>query len=84
MSAHAYSEPHSYDRRHARNLLRTTAPAPVARKTADIVTLVPREYNRDKHIELVYPKYKTALASIALALIVGLHLAVFAYFYFKP
>ncbi|MEN0036494.1 MAG: energy transducer TonB [Cellvibrio sp.] len=84
MSAHAYSEPYSYDRRHARNLLRTNAPAPAPRKSADIVTLIPREFNRDKNIELVYPKYKGALGLFTLLLIVGLHFATFAYFYFKP
>lgn len=84
MSAHAYSEPYSYDRRHARNLLRSNAPAPVPRKSADIVTLIPREFNRDKNIELVYPKYKGALGLFTLLLIVGLHFATFAYFYFKP
>ncbi len=63
MSARAYSEPHHYDRRHARNLLRNTVPAPIARKSAEIITLIPREFNRDKQIELVYPpKYKGALS----------------------
>lgn len=84
MSAHAYSEPYSYDRRHARNLLRSNTPAPAPRKSADIVTLIPREFNRDKQIELVYPKYKGALSTLTLLLIVGLHFATFAYFYFKP
>lgn len=84
MSAHAYSEPHSYDRRHARNLLRSTTPAPQVRKSADVITLVPREHKHDKHIELVYPKYKGSLSGLALLLIVGLHFATFAYFYFKP
>lgn len=84
MSAHAYSEPYSYDRRHARNLLRTNTPAPRPRKSADVVTLIPREFNRDKNIELVYPKYKGVLSALTLLLIVGLHLGTFAYFYFKP
>ncbi|WP_052417088.1 energy transducer TonB [Cellvibrio mixtus] len=83
MSAHAYSEPYSYDRRHARHQLRTQ-PATTPRKSADIVKLIPREYSREKQIELVYPKYRGALGFIALAFIIGLHFAGFAYFYFKP
>lgn len=84
MSAHAYSEPYSYDRRHARHQLRHTQPVAKPRKSADIVKLVPREYSLDKQIELVYPKYRGALGVVALAFIIGLHFAVFAYFYFKP
>lgn len=84
MSAHAYSEPYSYDRRHARHQLRHTQPVAKPRKSADIVHLVPREYNLDKKIELVYPKYRGALGVVALAFIIGLHFAVFAYFFFKP
>ncbi len=83
MSAHAYSEPYSYDRRHARHQLRTK-PAATPRKSADIVKLIPREYSREKQIELVYPKYRGVLGFIALAFIIGLHFAGFAYFYFKP
>lgn len=84
MSAPAYSEPYSYDRRHARHQLRSTKPVTAPRKSAEIVKLIPREYNREKQIELVYPKYRGALGLVALALIVGLHFGVFAYFYFKP
>ena len=84
MSAHAYSEPYSYDRRHARHQLRNTTPVAQPRKAAAVVQLIPREYSREKQIELVYPKYKGALGTLALALIVGLHFAAFAYFYFKP
>ena len=83
MSAHAYSEPYSYDRRHARHQLRNTTPVAAPRKAAAVVQLVPRDYSREKQIELVYPKYKGALGTLALALIVGLHFAVFAYFYFN-
>ncbi|PUA29543.1 MAG: hypothetical protein B0W54_02870 [Cellvibrio sp. 79] len=84
MSAPAYSEPYSYDRRHARHQLRSTQPVTAPRKSADIVKLIPREYSREKQIELVYPKYRGALGILALALIVGLHFGGFAYFYFKP
>jgi protein TonB len=84
MSAHAYSEPYSYDRRHARKLLRSNAPTSAPRKSADVVALIPREFNRDKNIELVYPKYKGVLSGVALLVIVGLHFATLVYFYFKP
>lgn len=82
MSAHAYSEPYHYDRRHARQQLRHVQPA--QRKSADIVQLIPREYRNEKQIVLVYPKYKGLLGTLAAALIIGLHIAAFAYFYFKP
>jgi periplasmic protein TonB len=84
MSAHAYSEPYSYDRRHARHQLRNLQPIAVPRKAAEIVKLIPREYSREKQIELVYPKYKGISGVVALALIIGLHFVGFAYFYFKP
>jgi len=82
MSAHAYSEPYHYDRRHVRHQLRHGQPA--QRKSADIVQLIPRDYRHEKQIVLVYPKYWRLLGTLAAALIVGLHFAVFAYFYFKP
>lgn len=84
MSAQAYSEPYVYDRRHARHVLRNVVPAPKSRKSADVITLVPREYKQDKQIKLVYPRYTGLSNTIALLLIVGLHLGGFAYFYFKP
>src|SRR5690606_30534707 len=104
MSAHAYSEPYSYDRRNVRHQLRhnqlkkvnlhqgqfhggqfqQAQPHAAPRKTADIVQLIPREFSREKQIVLVYPKYKGALGALAAALIIGLHSALLAFFYFKP
>ena len=85
MSARAYSEPYAYDRRHARNkLLQEKAANTAPAKSADIIPLVPRQFSQSKSIELVYPKYRKLSSSATTILIVGLHILVFAYFYFAP
>lgn len=88
MSAHAYSEPYSYDRRHVRQQLRHVKPVAVPRKSADVVQLIPRvtpsDYSHQKQIQLVYPKYRGAWSLLSLVLIVSLHFVAFAYFYFEP
>lgn len=85
MSARAYAEPYAHDRRHARHVLRHSrhvAHKPV--KSADIIQLIPRQYKQEKAIELVYPKYRQLRGLLALALVIGLHIAGFSYFHFKP
>lgn len=85
MSAHAFSEPYAYHHRryHARFQSRQI-PRETPRKSADVITLVPRDFTHDKQIELVYPQYKNLTGFLALGLIVALHLGTFGYFYLKP
>jgi periplasmic protein TonB len=80
MSAHAFSEP--YARRQARHSQRAAKAAP--HKTAEIISLVTRQVKLDKPIEVVYPKYRRLGTGVFAAIIIGLHLLVFGYFYYQP
>jgi len=83
MSAHAYSEPYAHDRRHARALARQQQKT-TRLKSAEVINLIPRQVKLDKPIELVYPKYRRVGISLFSALVVGLHVLVFGYFYYQP
>jgi periplasmic protein TonB len=80
MSARAYSEP--YARRQVRHSQRAAKAAP--QKTADIIPLVTRQVKLDKPIEVVYPKYRRLGTGAFAAIIIGLHVLVFGYFYYQP
>lgn len=84
MSARAYSEPYAHDRRHTRASVRIHTNKQAAPKSADIIPLVPRAVKLDKPIELVYPKYRRLGTSAFAAIVVGLHILVFGYFYYQP
>jgi len=84
MSAHAYSEPYAHNRRHTRASVRTLENKSLPQKSAEIITLVQRPIKLDKPIELVYPKYRRLGTPAFAALVVGLHVLVFGYFYYQP
>lgn len=84
MSARAYSEPYAHDRRHTRALVRIHEKKTAQQKSADIIPLVPRQVKLDKPIELVYPKYRRLGTSAFAAIVVGLHILIFGYFYYQP
>ncbi len=84
MSAHAYSEPYAHNRRHTRASVRTHESKLLPQKSAEIIPLVQRSVKLDKPIELVYPKYRRLGTSVFAALVVGLHVLVFGYFYYQP
>jgi len=84
MSAHAYSEPYAHDRRHTRAQVRIHEGKTQRNKSAEIITLVPKQVKLDKPIEIVYPKYRRLGVPLFTAAVVGLHLLVFGYFYYQP
>jgi len=84
MSAHAYSEPYAHNRRHTRASVRTLKNKSLPQKSAEIITLVQRPIKLDKPIELVYPKYRRLGTPAFAALVIGLHVLVFGYFYYQP
>jgi protein TonB len=85
MSAHAYSEPYAHDRRQARAHARSQQNrAAVQHKADNVIPLVARNVKLDKPIELVYPKYRRLGTTLFTAVVVGLHILVFGYFYYQP
>jgi protein TonB len=84
MSAHAYSEPYAHDRRHTRAQVRLREGHAQRNKSAEIITLVPKQVKLDKPIVVVYSKYRRLGLPIFTAAVVGLHLLVFGYFYYQP
>ena len=89
MSAHAYAEPYAHNRRHTRASVRLQesqqfAAQNFSQKSAAVIALVPRQVKLDKPIELVYPKYRRLGTSVFAAIVVGLHVMVFGYFYYPP
>lgn len=84
MSALAYSEPYSHNRRHARALARIQNGQSAQQKSADVIHLIPRHVAVDKPIELVYSKYRRLGTTLFAAAVIGLHLLVFGYFYYQP
>jgi len=84
MSAHAYSEPYAHDRRHVRALVRHQKGQTAKAKSANIIPLVPRQVTFEKPIELGYSKYRRLSTPVLTAIVVGLHILVFGYFYYQP
>jgi protein TonB len=84
MSAHAFSEPYAHDRRSTRAKVRIHESKTQRNKSAEIITLVPKNVKLDKPIQAAQPKYRRLGVPLFAAAVVGLHLLVFGYFYYQP